>query len=95
MAKRGPRGRYPCECVKQATGHLGTEAGREARFPNHQALMIDARLHPADVVAHNEEDREPARRLEYLGYIRHFAGGTDAERPTETNDHQIASAHRH
>ena len=35
----------PCECVKQAIGHLGTEAGRQARFPNHQALMIDARLH--------------------------------------------------
>src|SRR5215510_1305834 len=26
------------------------------RFPDHQALMIDARLHPADVVAHDEED---------------------------------------
>src|SRR5215470_18091935 len=26
------------------------------RFPHHQALVIDARLHPADVVAHDEED---------------------------------------
>jgi len=25
-------------------------------FPNHQAAMVDARLHPADVVAHDEED---------------------------------------
>ena len=26
------------------------------RFPDHQALMVDARLHPADVVAHDEQD---------------------------------------
>jgi hypothetical protein len=26
------------------------------RFPDHQALMIDARLHPADVIAHDEEN---------------------------------------
>ena len=26
------------------------------RFPDHQAAMVDARLHPADVVAHDEED---------------------------------------
>src|SRR5678809_963065 len=26
------------------------------RFPDHQALMIDARLHPADVIPHDEED---------------------------------------
>src|SRR4029077_15674996 len=25
-------------------------------FPNHQALVIDARLHPTDVVAHDEQD---------------------------------------
>ena len=25
-------------------------------FPDHQAAMVDARLHPADVVAHDEED---------------------------------------
>src|SRR5262249_29874134 len=26
------------------------------RFPDHQAAVVDARLHPADVVAHDEED---------------------------------------
>ena len=26
------------------------------RLPDHQAAVIDARLHPADVVAHDEED---------------------------------------
>src|SRR5213596_4277963 len=26
------------------------------RFPDHQAAMIAARLHPADVIAHDEED---------------------------------------
>src|SRR5262245_41177160 len=26
------------------------------RFANHQPLMVDARLHPADVVAHDEEN---------------------------------------
>ena len=26
------------------------------RFADHQAAMVDARLHPADVVAHDEED---------------------------------------
>jgi hypothetical protein len=25
-------------------------------FPDHQTLMVNARLHPADVVAHDEED---------------------------------------
>src|SRR5215472_6802141 len=26
------------------------------RFPDHQATVIDARLHPADVIAHDEQD---------------------------------------
>src|SRR6476619_2404213 len=26
------------------------------RFPNRQALVIDARLHPADVITHDEQD---------------------------------------
>ena len=26
------------------------------RFPDHQAAVVDARLHPADVVAHDEQD---------------------------------------
>jgi hypothetical protein len=26
------------------------------RFPNHQSLVVDARLHPADVIPHDEED---------------------------------------
>jgi hypothetical protein len=26
------------------------------RFADHQALMIDTRLHPADVIAHDEHD---------------------------------------
>jgi hypothetical protein len=26
------------------------------RFPDHQAAMIAARLHPADVIAHDEQD---------------------------------------
>src|SRR5262249_44269181 len=26
------------------------------RFPDHQSAMVDARLHPADVVAHDEDD---------------------------------------
>jgi hypothetical protein len=26
------------------------------RFADHQALVVDARLHPADVVAHDEQD---------------------------------------
>src|SRR5260370_18528053 len=26
------------------------------RFPDHQAAMIAARLHPADIIAHDEED---------------------------------------
>ena len=25
-------------------------------FPDHQATMIDARLHPADIIAHDEQD---------------------------------------
>jgi hypothetical protein len=25
-------------------------------FTDHQTLMVDARLHPADVIAHDEED---------------------------------------
>ena len=26
------------------------------RFPDHQAFMVNARLHPADIIAHDEED---------------------------------------
>ena len=33
------------------------------RFADHQAAMIDARLHPADVIAHDEEDVGLALRL--------------------------------
>jgi hypothetical protein len=33
---------------------------------------------------------EPARRLERLGHIRDLTGGTDAERHTKTNDHEMA-----
>ena len=32
---------------------------------------------------------EPARRMERLGDLRHIAGGTDAERHAETNDHEV------
>ena len=32
------------------------------RFPDHQAAMVDARLHPADVVAHDEQDVGLLRR---------------------------------
>ena len=34
------------------------------RLPDHQAAMVDARLHPADVVAHDEED---------IGFLRRAA----------------------
>src|SRR5262249_47187328 len=33
-----------------------TDAIDVRRFSNHQPLMIDARLHPADVIPHDEED---------------------------------------
>ena len=33
------------------------------RFANHQAAMVDARLHPADVVTHDEKDVGLLRRL--------------------------------
>ena len=37
-------------------GALMADAVDVGRFPDHQALMVDARLHPADVVAHDEQD---------------------------------------
>src|SRR5262249_59279540 len=35
---------------------LQRTAGPYIRVNNHQPLMVDARLHPADVIAHDEED---------------------------------------
>ena len=35
---------------------LETDAVDVGRLAYHQALVVDARLHPADVVAHDEED---------------------------------------
>jgi hypothetical protein len=41
-----------------------TDAVDVGRFPNHQALVVNARLHPADVIAHDKENvRLFARRL--------------------------------
>ncbi len=37
------------------------------RFADHQALVVDARLHPADVVAHDEQD---VGLLRFLGLCR-------------------------
>ena len=35
---------------------LAPDAVNVGCFPDHQAAMIDPRLHPADVIAHDEED---------------------------------------
>src|SRR6185369_1024567 len=37
-------------------GTLVADAVDVRRFPDHQTLMVDARLHPAYVIAHDEQD---------------------------------------
>ena len=47
---------------------LGTfiaDAVDVGRLPDHQPLMVDARLHPADIIAHDEEDIRLCRRLRH------------------------------
>ena len=42
--------------VGHELGAFVSDAVDVRRFPDHQALVVDARLHPADVVSHDEED---------------------------------------
>ena len=57
------------------------------RFPDHQTPMIDARLHPADVVTHDEENVGLLRELRGSGR-QAIVGGrcltTDEDRPIQT-----------
>src|SRR5215475_7735117 len=46
------------------------------RFADHQAAMIDARLHPSDVVAHDEEDVGLLSLLGEGRNARHCRGAT-------------------
>jgi hypothetical protein len=68
------------------------------RFPGPQAFMVDARLHPADVVAHDEEDvgfcrRRLGLRLHRADQPRHDGdkpGDHTAEYPREGSvDHHV------
>jgi len=45
------------------------------RFPDHQAAMINARLHPTDVVAHDEQDVGLRLLLGGCRRARHRHGG--------------------
>src|SRR5262252_7237590 len=42
--------------VRHEDGTFSADAVDVRRFANREAAMIDARLHPADVVAHDEQD---------------------------------------
>ena len=42
--------------VGHELGALSPNSVDVGRFANHQTLMVDARLHPADVVSHDEQD---------------------------------------
>ena len=52
------------------------------RFPDHQAAVVDARLHPADVVAHDEKDVGLLWLLRGCRDARHRYGG-DPRKQTE------------
>jgi hypothetical protein len=51
-------------------------------FAYHQATVVDARLHPADVIAHDEEDIGLLWLLRGRGDARHRYGG-DPRKQTE------------
>src|SRR6478609_5998121 len=50
------RGAALLRVVVRVERTLISDAIDVGRLPDHQAAVIDARLHPADVVAHDEED---------------------------------------
>ena len=49
--------------VGHELGALMADAVDVGRLTDHQALMVDARLHPADVIAHDEQDVRLLLRL--------------------------------
>ena len=64
---------------------LETDAVDVGRFPDHKALMVDARLHPADVVAHDEEDVGLLLLLRAVaGALATIAAAATANRPSHT-----------
>ena len=55
------------------------------RFPHHQATMVDARLHPADVVTHDEQD---------VGFLRLLRRcGRNGTEQTNCRDQRDRAAH--
>jgi hypothetical protein len=62
------------------------------RFTNHQAAMVDARLHPADVVTHDEENIRLvlcSRRSK----VAEIAGGYDAANDGSTKKFRFVVTH--
>jgi hypothetical protein len=51
-----PRSAALLGVIVHEPGAFLADAVYVGRFADHQSLMVDARLHPADVVAHDEED---------------------------------------
>src|SRR5262245_27312897 len=51
------------------------------RFPDHQALMVDTRLHPADVVAHDEQDVGLLLLLRGRRHACHCHSGEKGQQP--------------
>src|SRR5262249_17817969 len=54
-------------------------------FTDHQALMVDARLHPTDIVTHDEEDVWLLRRRLGLCGLRSNQLRADSEQHSQTN----------
>jgi hypothetical protein len=59
------------------------------RFPDHQAAVVDARLHPADVVAHDEENVG----LRLLRGCRHACRHDSGKRCQQTEPDGSGHAH--
>ena len=55
------------------------------RFPDHQAAVVDARLHPADVVAHDEQDVGLALGPGSAGHSEHDRQGQRQHSPRQSS----------
>jgi hypothetical protein len=56
-------------------------------FPDHQAAVVDARLHPADVVAHDEEDVGLLLLLRGHGHARRRHGNACKQAEPDISGH--------
>src|SRR5262249_25387271 len=74
-------------------GALAPNAIYVGRFPNHKAFVVDTRLHPADVIAHDKKDIGLLRSRRLCVYGSTFAGDSDDHNESESTN-KGSSRHR-